>query len=392
MGMIHPHQSDVSILPPVPVVERVTVGGNELTTPDGSIEFRPGGRLEILYDMPAPSAPQKTRFRYRLEGFDEGWILADRRRSADYPDLPAGDYRFRLAACNAAGVWAELAQPLRFKVSVPFWSTGWFIAICSVSALGLAAGISRHLATRTMRRRVRALKHRQALDAERARIARDLHDDIGSGLTCISLLCGDHDSDNGNGTGNGHAPYSHSQSNGNFPNGSSGEAPIPRIRRIASGMTQTLDEIVWAVSPRHDSLESLATYIAGLAQMMLSAAGIRCRLDFPATLPPWSLTAEVRHHLFLAVKEALHNVVKHSRATFALVSLELESSGFTLSISDNGCGIGASPPDGEGLTNMRERLARLGGACRISDAGEGGTCVTLRYASAKLNHPLHEEN
>ncbi len=372
VGVFNPSSAILSANPPVPLIERITVGGREVKSPGSSYQITPDdGRIEIAYDMAAPSAPQKTRFRYRLEGYEDRWVEAGRQRMAAYPNLPAGDYRFRLAACNATGVWAETTGHLRFQVSEPFWKTTWFGAVTITVALGMVAGISRHLATRGMRRRVLALKHRQELDAERARIARDLHDDIGSGLTCISLLCGDNGMEAGEETGR--------------------ESDLHRIRNIASGMTQTLDEIVWAVSPRHDSLESLATYIAGTAQMLLSAAGIRCRLDFPPTLPPWPLTADERHHLYLAVKEALHNVIKHSGASAARVSLDLEGSGFTLSVADNGRGIGTAPPAGEGLANMKHRLERLGGTCRIENETEGGTIVTFHYHSTgKPPYPLHE--
>src|SRR4051794_10257220 len=117
-----------------------------------------------------------------------------------------------------------------------------------------------------------------------------------------------------------------------------------------------MDEIVWAVSPQHDTLDSLVTYLGKFAQDFLSVAGIRCRLNVPMQLPAWPLTAEVRHNLFLALKEALHNVVKHAAATEVRVSLIPAAAGFSLVVEDNGkgfdatsAGTGASP-DGSKLT------------------------------------------
>jgi signal transduction histidine kinase len=152
-----------------------------------------------------------------------------------------------------------------------------------------------------------------------------------------------------------------------------------------------MDEIVWAVNPRHDSLDSLVTYLGRFAQNYLSAANIRCRLDVPLHLPAWPLTAEIRHNVFLAFKEALHNSVKHAHASEVRISLELKAHGFVLVVGDNGCGFelngfnqGANLPEsivrlggGNGLMNMRKRLEELGGRCDWDTAPGEGTRVKL---------------
>src|SRR5258707_4968618 len=147
-----------------------------------------------------------------------------------------------------------------------------------------------------------------------------------------------------------------------------------------------MDEIVWAVNPKHDPLDSLVTYLGRFAQQFLSAAGIRCRLDVPVYLPPWALTSEVRHNVFLALKEALNNAVKHAAATEVRISLELQSAGFVLLLADNGRGFdrnsrsersgpgadGARIGPGNGLLNMQKRLEEIGGCCEWNTApGEG---------------------
>jgi len=149
-----------------------------------------------------------------------------------------------------------------------------------------------------------------------------------------------------------------------------------------------MDEIVWAVSPHHDTLDSLVNYLGKFAQDFLNVAGIRCRLVVPIQLPAWPLTAEVRHSLFLAFKEALHNVVKHAAATEVRVSLTLAKSGFSASIEDNGrgfdpasVGTAATTNDplriagGNGLANMRKRIAGIGGECQVDSAPGKGTTV-----------------
>jgi signal transduction histidine kinase len=148
-----------------------------------------------------------------------------------------------------------------------------------------------------------------------------------------------------------------------------------------------MDEIVWAVNPRHDTLESLATYLEKFAHDWLATAGIRCRLDLPLQFPEWHLTSEVRHNVFLAFKEALHNAVKHSGASEVFIRLAVKEKSFELAVEDNGCGFSAGEKtekisaasgrtaSGNGLENMRQRLAVIGGGCDIQSVSDAGTKV-----------------
>ena len=151
-----------------------------------------------------------------------------------------------------------------------------------------------------------------------------------------------------------------------------------------------MDEIVWAVNPKHDTLDSLVAYLGRFAQNFLSTAGIRCRLDVPLQLPPWPLTSEIRHNTFLAFKEALNNVVKHAQASEVRISLELKPGGFMLVVADNGRGFawdpqtgqslgadGSRPGGGNGLVNMQKRLEEVGGCCGWDTAPGEGTRAKL---------------
>jgi len=151
-----------------------------------------------------------------------------------------------------------------------------------------------------------------------------------------------------------------------------------------------MDEIVWAVNPQHDTLDSLASYLGNFAQEYLGSLDIRCRLDVPLQLPAWPLTAEVRHNLFLAFKEAVHNVIKHADATEVFVSLMTGPDAFTLVVRDNGKGFMLDAPEsaegsarrGNGLVNMRQRLAKIGGHCEIQSAPGKGTEVKFVVPAA----------
>jgi signal transduction histidine kinase len=223
---------------------------------------------------------------------------------------------------------------------------------------------------RRLRRRLEKLEREQAVERERTRIAKDIHDDLGASLTRITML---------------------SQS-------VRGETQIPeyvstnleRIFGTARELTRALDEIVWAVNPRHDTLESLANYLSRFAYDFLSVAEIRCRLDLPLQLPAVLVTTEVRHNLFLAFKEALNNVVKHAAASEVQVALKLEANQLTLTVADNGRDFVVNDPapkppmnpdrimHGHGLPNMKRRLAEIGGACEIQGVPGQGTTVTFR--------------
>jgi signal transduction histidine kinase len=170
---------------------------------------------------------------------------------------------------------------------------------------------------------------------------------------------------------------------------------VKQIYYTARESTRAMDEIVWAVNPRHDTLDSLVAYLGRFAQHFLSAAGIRCRLDEPPQLPAWTLTAEIRHNVFLAFKEALNNVVKHAGASEVRVSLELLPAGFVIVIADNGHGFdlprsrkfasadGARLSAGYGLLNMQKRLEEVGGRCEWITAPGEGTRVRFHIAVAR---------
>ena len=203
------------------------------------------------------------------------------------------------------------------------------------------------------------IEQRRAMEHERARIAKDIHDDLGASLTRITMLSLSAREELGQSAGPA--------------------AKLERVHATARELTRTMAEIVWAVNPRHDTLDSLASYLGKFAQDFLGGADVRCRLQMPLELPAWPLTAEVRHTLFLAFKESLHNILKHAGATEVRVSLETEASNLVLSVRDDGCGF--APPQtesngadgsGNGLRNMRQRLEEIGGDCEIRSTPDNG--------------------
>jgi signal transduction histidine kinase len=155
----------------------------------------------------------------------------------------------------------------------------------------------------------------------------------------------------------------------------------------ASRTIQSLDEIVWAINPKHDTLESLANYLSRFAQEFLSVAGIRCVLDVPTVLPTVPLSAEVRHNLVLTAREALQNAATHASATEVRVGLQWSGDELQIGISDDGKGFDPARIEvpGNGLANMRRRLQDVGGTLEIISKPGAGTTVQLKLASVRLH-------
>jgi len=208
---------------------------------------------------------------------------------------------------------------------------------------------------------------RHALEQERARIAKDLHDDLGANLTQIIFLS--------------------ERVEGAHPGVPEGNRWFDLIPATARRTIQSLDEIVWAINPQNDSLESLANYLSQFAQQHLALAQARCILDVPTVLPPVPLSTEVRHNLLLAAREALQNAVTHAGATEVRLSLKLNEEGLNITIADNGRGFdpGSVPELGNGLKNMRQRMGGLGGQLELHSQPGQGTTVGLWLPALKLH-------
>ncbi|HYG22849.1 MAG TPA: two-component regulator propeller domain-containing protein [Verrucomicrobiae bacterium] len=346
-------------------IEELLVDGEPIALNSKAIRIAPGRkRLEFRYTALSFEA---TRFRYRIEGFDKDWVEAGTRRVAQYSGLPAGAYRFRVIASDDRGHWHDAGTMLAFTVQPYFYERRGFIVLAGVAVTGIVAASVRSVAARKYRRKLALLEQQHAVERDRTRIAKDIHDDIGAGLTQITLLSElarrekDHATEH-----------------------------LDRISASARQLTKAMDEIVWAVDPQHDTFTGLLDYISAFAEDFLRVAGIRCRMDLPAALPALRVSAEMRYNLFLALKETLNNIVKHARATEVWLRVRIEEDSFSLIIEDDGRGLNGSleptsiRPDrinsGLGLNNLEQRLSSVGGSCRIESNPGQGTRVELRVA------------
>ncbi len=316
-------------------------------------------RIEFHFSALNFSAPENIQFRYRLEGFDEDWVEAGTHRVASYSRLPAGSYRFRVVACNTEGLWSSAGAVLPLVVSPFFYQTWWFRTIGVAVFTLCVVAVVRYVSFRRLHRHLRQLEGQAALHQERVRIAKDIHDDVGANLTQIALL----------------GELARQDHNGADKAGER----LEKISGAAREAIKSLDEIVWAVNPRNDTLAHLIDYTGQYALDYLRLAGVRCRVDFPELTPYHEVSTDVRHNLFLIVKEALNNVIKYAQAGTVWLRAVVTDEGLRLELEDDGCGFEeqAAAEGADGLRNMRQRAEEIGGRCEIHSRPGTGTKVVV---------------
>ena len=356
------------VAPPV-YVQSVRANGKVEPAASGTLTTTPGrARLEFRFVGISLSAPEKVTYRARLAGLDNGWRELGNQRVAAFEAVPPGRYTFEVMAINGDGLHSASAARMCVVIPPRFWETAWFYVSAGGLVLLLAVGSGWVAARRRLKGRIQALKVRHARDGERTRIARDLHDDLGASLTEISMLAALAAED-----------AAHS-------------ALRPQLDQLsvkAKHIVGNLDEIVWAVNPREDTLHSLVDYLAAFAREFLDIARIPLRLDVAREIPAHSLTPTQRHGLFLVTREALNNIVKHAHATEVTLRIAVTDDILEIHVADNGRGF---EPDevlgGDGLGNLKQRMQQAGGECRIVSSRGNGSSVFLSFPLPGATKPV----
>jgi signal transduction histidine kinase len=278
---------------------------------------------------------------------------------ATYWRLAKGSYRFRVAEVTPLGQPTGQEAFLWFRVPPPLWEApGFWIAVAAILvAASLLSG--RYYTWTRMRREMLRLKHQRMLEQERLRIAQDIHDDLGARVTQISLLS------------------AVAQGNSAFPEGA--RAAFDSISQMSRELVSALYQTVWAVNPENDNLDALGNYLCQTANQLCTQAGLRCRLDVAELTGNIQVSSQTRHNLTMAVKEAIHNVIKHAKATSVTLHTTFEAGVLAVSVQDDGCGFApVGDSSGSGLTNMKRRLADIGGTCSIQSEVGKGTTIQMR--------------
>jgi len=288
--------------------------------------------------------PWKNEYMYTLEGFDKDWIYSGRRRMAAYTNIDPGKYIFRAKGSNNDHLWSEEGLAISVTIKSPYWATWWFRGLLSIMAVCIVAAIYRYRVTKLLE-----------IERMRLRIARDLHDDIGSSLGSIALTS------------------DVLQSSTDLS--AAKKKQLAGISGAARKTAETLRDIVWVLSPTCDTTGSLVLKLKDEASLMLQ--GIEHSFEFVEMQKEVVLDMDLRHNIILIYKEALHNIIKHSKATAVAMRVEVSRNEFKLRIRDNGIGFDPSAKrKGNGLENMKWRGEKFG-YLEIGSAAQEGTEILL---------------
>ncbi|MFN0159308.1 MAG: two-component regulator propeller domain-containing protein [Bacteroidota bacterium] len=310
--------------------------------------------------------PASNRYAYKMEGFDNEWIYCGTRREARYTNLDPGEYTFHVKGSNNDGVWNEKGTSIRVVVVPPFWKTGWFIFCATAFGVAVFGASIRYVSTRKLRRKIEQLEREKAIQEERQRtrerIARDLHDDLASTVGSAGLFI---------------ESVKHQ-----LPDApTEAKEFLDRTSSLLTEAEQAMSDIVWSVSPQHDTLDSLLLRIRLLTVDVCKAAGMKYEVDVDAATGDHRLAEDMRRSIFLVFKEAVNNAARHSGATLVRVKIKVAEESLELTISDNGKGLPAKRDGptqrGHGLRNMENRAKEIGAEYSLVTAEGKGTTIQL---------------
>jgi signal transduction histidine kinase/ligand-binding sensor domain-containing protein len=356
---IDPTDVKVNPLPPTVLIENAQVDGRPAEV-DRDNDFPPGaGNLEFHFAGVTLLEPRRTNHRYRLEGFDQGWVDAGTRRVAYYTNISPGTYRFRVQASNADGVWNEAGATLSLRLRPHFYRTGWFYGLC---VLALAALGSVFYRSRLLRLRGQYL----AVFAERSRVARELHDSLLQGMSAVALEL--------------------ENIRGQLPGTASDAAS--RLETVENALNDSLEEtrrFVWNLREQKNASGDLGLALSRLAGRLAEGRSVECRVQVLGEAV--HLSHEQQGTLFRVAQEALANALKHAQPRRIDVKLRYQPETVELTVTDDGRGFSVEEAQGPnerhfGLTGMRERARKLGASLHIDSRPAAGTTVKLAVPRA----------
>lgn len=286
-------------------------------------------------------------------------IAAGAPATVTYQEPPSGHYRFFLNKLTLMGVPTQDESLLEIQVPLPFWQAPWFWVAVSALILSGFFFSYRFRAWRLLQAENLQLAQQQSLERERLRIAQDIHDDLGARVTQISMAS--------------------AMAARTAFDAEASKAGFERITQLSRQLVASLHDTIWVVNPENDNLEQMGHYLCQIFNQLLSDAGISCRVEVPALSPDVTISSHQRHNLGMAVKEAVHNIIKHAGASEARMNIRIEDSQLHIFIQDDGHGFDPeSAEPGSGLGNLRRRLEDISGSTEVNSRQEGGTMLHLR--------------
>ncbi len=375
LAVINPESVRVSEKSPPVLIEDVLADGKSVLHDSGNPDHRlaaiagssadrsavqipPGkGRaIEVRFTANTFVAPERAIFKYKLDDYDHDWCyVRSEQRTAPYTNLRPGKYVFKVCACNSRGYWNDTGASLQLSILPTFTETTWFPVFCAAGVLGLGVGFV--IWRLSWQRRALKAERLAALEQERARIARDLHDDLGSSLSGIALEL--------------EAAKTRGMVDGN---------QLPILAAETRELAHKVREHAWATNPRCDTTQSINTFLAELAERNCQSAGLSCRLDLPSGTGPSAVSASIRRELLIVAKECLVNIRKHARAKTVSLKLDVSDDFLEVSVIDDGIGFDTRERrGGSGLINLQERVEKLSGTFSVSSIPGHGTTIIARF-------------
>ncbi|MDD3544214.1 MAG: two-component regulator propeller domain-containing protein, partial [Kiritimatiellae bacterium] len=371
VAIVDPQKVEFSKVAPATVIERVFVNGRKVADNieggAGAMAFGPGARNVVFHLASlAPGAPDSIRFRFRVDGLHTAWSPVQADRVAVFEWLPPGRYTMRVIS-EAGGKWDTRGAEFSFRVKAFFWQTPWFYLCLAVALAAAVFLIARWMLWHRYQLQMALMKREEALALERARISRDIHDDLGNGLSVVATLSelAQNDLDKG---------VAHKR--------------LDQIYDVANELARNVDEIVWAVNPANDGWDPFVSYFEQYTEYFLGNSGLRFHFSRPAELTGRPIASKTRHHLLLAVREAVGNVLKHASASQVKIVMRIEGDVLEVRVEDDGVGFelcNSVKVGHDGLGNMAKRMKEAGGTLEIQSVPGQGTSVTFRVGTDSLS-------
>ncbi len=319
-------------------------------------------------------APENNQYAYRLEGLQKDWNNIGTRRYADFTNIDPGEYVFHVKGTNNDGVWNEKGISIKITIIPPFWATLWFRSVAILLVIGLISGGVRYSVYKKYRRRIGELEQQKRILEERQRtrdkIARDLHDDLASTVGSAGL-------------------FIETAKRKLAENSLQAREYLDKTSSILSEAEEAMSDIVWSVSPKHDSLQSLATRIRLVTTDLCRANGIGSVIDVTGNVEI-PLSDDIRRGVYLIFKEILNNCLKHSRATMFNIHVGVENDLLIFHARDNGVGFSMNTQSeklgGNGMNNIRKRAEEIGARITIHSRVGEGTTIELEKQMTHLSH------
>ena len=363
VAVVDPRKTEFSGKPSAVVIEKVSVNGrivyDNIGADMAALTLEPGAR-NIVFQFAALSPGEADSVRYRVAGVRKGWSPVQAERTAAFEWLPPGGYTLQVLA-EAGGVWNLEGASAAFTVRAHFWQTVWFYLLLAAGLAGTVFLIARWMLWHRYQLQMALLKREEALALERARISRDIHDELGNGLSVVATL----------------SELAHND----VEKGDMIHKRLDQIYDVANELARNVDETVWAVNPANDGWDPFLSYFEQYTEYFLGNSGLRFHFTRPDALVASPIASKTRHHLLLAVREAVGNILKHASAKQVRISMRLDGGTLEVRVEDDGIGFDTAKSAGvghDGLGNMARRMKETDGELRIESAPGTGTRVTFR--------------